>query len=416
MISTNLEVIWEMSARMTPTNHFLERISNAYVAARTSTPFHHYSKHWNIFPDNYCEIIRTRENWECYRRNGLTAGFDFLPRTNWQLAKTLRPQPIDERWRKPTLDHYRQLTQHVDHDFIATYSESSAGSPVAFEADGILVDSVDLNLVYNIYRIIATASHISLAPRFVCDIGGGYGGLASKLKMAFPDATVICLDLPEVNAVQAVHLNSLYPDADVLLFGEESAVSSEIMAKYDFCILPGWALDEMDHQFMDIYINTRSMMEMNSETIKGYFQTIQRTLRRGGFFYNANRYRKTTVGEEILIKSYPYDKRWVFLASSPLYIQPHVHELIGVRMSFDVWPAPSVSLESLPPYGVKDIAVALRRAAQVAVLLVVGNNASTNPGVPGLLRNGYKRLLRGISGWLRSKPRLHRAVSRLRGR
>jgi len=64
---------------------------------------------------------------------------------------------------------------------------------------------------------------------------------------------------------------------------------------------------------IDMVINHRSMMEMNWHTINNYFNHIHRITKIGGIFHCVNRFQKTSVGEDIRIKKYPFDEYWKIL-------------------------------------------------------------------------------------------------------
>ena len=82
---------------------------------------------------------------------------------------------------------------------------------------------------------------------------------------------------------------------------------------------------------IDFFINTRSMMEMNKEIIKKYFNLIESHISVNGFFLNINRYEKSTVGEKILLHEYPYDNNWDVIISKPSYLQAGIHFLLTQR-------------------------------------------------------------------------------------
>ena len=85
---------------------------------------------------------------------------------------------------------------------------------------------------------------------------------------------------------------------------------------------------------IDFFINTRSMMEMNYEVIKSYFNFIHEYSAEGGFFLNINRYEKSSVGYPIRISEYPYDIYWKVIISEPSFNQNWIHFLLTQR-SFD---------------------------------------------------------------------------------
>lgn len=105
------------------------------------------------------------------------------------------------------------------------------------------------------------------------------------------------------------------------------------LKNYDFVLLPDWLSGQVSDACVDLVVNTRSMMEMNLDTIGKYFSDLQRWMKVGGIFYNVNRYAKFTVGVPIRLRDYPYDNRWTVEFSRPSFFQPHVHELMTRRSS-----------------------------------------------------------------------------------
>lgn len=97
--------------------------------------------------------------------------------------------------------------------------------------------------------------------------------------------------------------------------------------------MPDWLAHQLAPESVNLVINTRSMMEMNRETIAKYFREIHLFLKPGGFFYNVNRYSKDTVGEPIRFRDYPYDERWSVELSNSSFFQPHVHEMMARRQA-----------------------------------------------------------------------------------
>jgi hypothetical protein len=83
---------------------------------------------------------------------------------------------------------------------------------------------------------------------------------------------------------------------------------------------------------VDLFINTRSMMEMNFDIIKQYFLFINKHIAPNGFFYNVNKLRKNTVGHNIDLDNYPYDDKWTVVSSKPSWMQEiKIHGLLTRR-------------------------------------------------------------------------------------
>ena len=129
------------------------------------------------------------------------------------------------------------------------------------------------------------------------------------------------------------YLKELYPQKKFYLFDDYK--KNEFLSKldfdeYDIIILPPNC--NIDKKIkIDFFINTRSMMEMNFDVIKSYFDFIHQYLIDDGYFLNINRYEKTSVGYPIRISEYPYDTNWKVIISEPSFNQNWIHFLLTQR-------------------------------------------------------------------------------------
>ena len=129
----------------------------------------------------------------------------------------------------------------------------------------------------------------------------------------------------------------MHPKSVALLYsdyvGQENRpqLTKEFIRQHDFIILPPWCVNDIENEVVDLYINTRSMMEMTTETIGYYFDVINRSIRLDGLFYCVNRYEKSTVGYPVRISEYPFDDYWDVIFSEPFWRKPHIHELMVSR-------------------------------------------------------------------------------------
>ena len=69
-------------------------------------------------------------------------------------------------------------------------------------------------------------------------------------------------------------------------------------------------------------------MEMKKRDIREYFHLIEKNLRKGGFFFNNNRYFKDTSGEKIRLYEYPYNKKCKVIYSNQYLFFYRLHTLI----------------------------------------------------------------------------------------
>jgi putative sugar O-methyltransferase len=166
----------------------------------------------------------------------------------------------------------------------------------------------------------------------ICEIGGGFGSLA-RLIISQSKVKYFLIDLPETNLLSAFYLNEHFKDKKIFTY--EKVTNNEInekdIAQYDIIILPPWV--HLASIKIDLFINTRSMMEMNFSIINDYFKFIVKNISINGFFYNCNRYYKDTVGHPIQLHKYPYDNFWKVINSEPTWCQRRLHTLITQRSS-----------------------------------------------------------------------------------
>ncbi len=267
------------------------------------------SRHWErFFTEETIDALRDENKLAGFRSNDLKN--DLEDRASWF----------------STADAYKRLAKITGPEWIETYAETSIGNPKTVSIGGHAINFHELVLCQYLWTISEAAS-----PATIVEIGGGYGGLAHKLKKRFPTSHYVSLDLPEALTLQAYYLSWLYPQAKFYLFDDYVDGKPIEPERYDFTLLPGWFAPKLREKSTDLFINTRSFMEMNRDVIADYFHLIQRSLKTDGLFYNVNRYFKDTVGEPIRFRDYPYDNLWKVQFSRPSFFQPHVHEMMTVR-------------------------------------------------------------------------------------
>lgn len=186
----------------------------------------------------------------------------------------------------------------------------------------------DVNSFFAIYYLRKIESVIpKLRDLTIWEIGGGYGALAqSIIKTSKSNIKYFFTDLPEANLQAAYFLKMHFPNLRVAIdsdfVGNEIPVSA--LKNYDvFIVNPNIKFCE-EIKF-DLVINTRSMMEMELNVIKNYFDRITRSIHENGVFFCVNRYWKSTVGQDIKLVDFPFDDQWLTLLSEPCHVQPHIH-------------------------------------------------------------------------------------------
>jgi len=363
---------------MPDSSDLLRRLRDNYQLACAHTPPEHKSSHWDVFPEDYVRAFDADEAWPKLLRNALSHGLndDFAAFVE---SGNKGPDEEGTPYRLRHAHDYRDLLPAVLTDarqietirrvlgsvvqicgagFVVDHLAPLAGDPACARFDltvpgrevqpDVAINAHDLSLIYYFWQILRT-TRAALGQRpVIAEIGGGFGGLAAKLKDAYPDALCLLFDLPEVTAVQHYYLRSRFPEArivDMTLWMEEGHAALD---QADFAVLPGWLMTEFAEGSVDLAINVRSMMEMTPVAIAFYLEQVQRVVRESGVFACVNRYAKGDP--PIKLKDYPFDGRWRLLLSQASAVQPHIHELVAERtaeaQAFTVHDA----LQSLPPF------------------------------------------------------------------
>ncbi len=303
-------------------------MKTSYDLSKSYFPKYLISKHWNIYPSEFREILFKEENIKDFRSNEISFKF------NDSLEKGMY-----SRTRK-VFNKLRKITGQA---FIEQNKEIGVGNPKTYKIDKECYDYHDLFLIYFFYTLLPFLSERNKKNIFISDIGGGYGGLIHLIKKNFPNSVCLLFDLPEQNYVSNYYLQKLNPKAKILNLERlvklkkvkslnSMNITKDDIINYDYVILPGYLIKNFDNNLVDIFINTRSFMEMNLETVDFYFSNIQKKIKDDGLFYCVNRYQKKTSGDLIKFKYLPFDEKWKFLLSRRSFHQPMIHEAMLQRV------------------------------------------------------------------------------------
>lgn len=124
--------------------------------------------------------------------------------------------------------------------------------------------------------------------RLIWEIGAGWGGFPRAFKTLFPDTTYLIVDLPELFLFSATFLPTVFPDAKLMFYGEESW-QPEAMLDADFVFVPHTALEKLEPPRLDLTLNMVSFQEMTSEQVAGYVRRAYEL--ESPFLYSLNRER-----------------------------------------------------------------------------------------------------------------------------
>ena len=241
----------------------------------------------------------------------------------------------DAMYRKSylNLQEISEWTNHISEDIlINNLSNHNIGNSL----DVILHQGkyYDYNKFFQIYYYSLINQYLS--SKSICfEIGAGYGALAEVI-INNKDSKYFIIDLLEANLITSYYLNKVFTNKKIFLFDDYlsngNIIGETHLSNFDIFILPP-NLNFDDSIKFDFFINTRSMMEMDSGTINDYFNFIHKYSHAESFFLNVNRYEKITVGERICLSDYPYDKNWNTKISIPAFKQDHIHLLLTQRSS-----------------------------------------------------------------------------------
>ena len=267
------------------------------------------SNHWKRY--NYRFKLFKKENLLNFRNNGLSNGLDDqnkipIIRRELSLLKKL----INYRFIKKNLikTNFGNLNNYI-------------------KIKDLFLDHGQLYFIYWLYFLKKKIKKI----KYICEIGAGYGGLSTKILNNYSKTKYLIIDLPEANFLSSFFLSRNYPNKKILLAYEKKreVIYKSDFKKYDIIIIPPWF--KVEEIKFDLFINTRSMMEMDKDIIYEYFNFIQNNISEKGYFFNVNRYFKNTVKKPIKLTDYPYDNNWETIISKPSWKQRHIRILLTQR-------------------------------------------------------------------------------------
>lgn len=334
-----------------------------YMSSKIGEPTDFVTEHWNVFGNNFSNLLDDPEKWSRMLRNAITLGLNdtlvkisnkrFLSEDNefWhnlrdETLKDLLDDPIDDDDEIMKLKNFFHETAALTSpDYVINNVMKKICAPIGIDLEVsykgkdklVFCNQHDLDDIYHSWEILSNVGDNFSKKPVICEIGSGYGGLITKIKTNLKNAKCVLLDLPEVNVIQSYYLSNVFKDAKFLGYKDYMEKGSSILKEdFDFLILPGWVCEDIFlEQKVDLFINIRSFMEMPKSQIKTYFDCVHRSLRLNGIFACFNRYSKAMKvhGKEFnnYFREYPFDNNWseIFSKSSP--IQPSIHLLLVKR-------------------------------------------------------------------------------------
>ena len=275
---------------------------------------HFQSNHW-LFNNNKKKKLFTKENLHNFRSNGLSDGMDDKFYTKEQ-AKKFFSELLNTCGKKFL---YNLLLKKN----IGKSNRSLKKSPYYYTAHELF----HIKFIHEIKNFVKINKK-----DIICEIGPAYGSMISKLIKVY-NSKVILIDLPEANFLSHYYLKKIFPKKKFFVSSniKNKSITKKDILKNDIIIICPW--DKLPKISIKLFINARSMMEMNYETIDKYFNLIQNFIYKNGYFLCINRYYKDTVGYPIEMNKYPFDDRWKVLISKASWKQDHIHFLLTQRVN-----------------------------------------------------------------------------------
>ena len=287
----------------------LEEIKKNFVISIKRYRAHYKSNHWKRYDDRI-KLFKI-ENLLNFRNNGLSNGLDdqkspiIIKKELSLLSKLINNRFIKKNLLTTNFGNLKNL----------------------IKIKKILLDSGQLYFIYWLYLLKQNLKKIE----YICEIGAGFGGFSAKMIKNYSKAKYLIIDLPEANFLSSYFLSKNFPNKKILLGYEkkEEIIYKSDFNKYDIIIIPPWF--KVEGIKFDLFINARSMMEMDKEVIFKYFEFIQNNISEKGYFFNVNRYFKDTVREPLKLTNYPYDINWNTIISQASWQQKHIRILLTQR-------------------------------------------------------------------------------------
>jgi putative sugar O-methyltransferase len=224
-----------------------------------------------------------------------------------------------------SLERERAYSERVHHifrgmvsrDFAKGLPETTFGSPLVFEHEGV---SRSANFWINAAttrRVVEfVKSYGKAGPLRVLEIGPGWGGCVYQLHHSIEVESYTLVDLPENLYISTLHLGTVLPNREIEFIDVDGGKVTEIPAGTVCACLPG-AIGRIQAKY-DLVLNSFSMQEMDLESVREYIDWIETILSPEGIFVSLNSHAKAGVERP---SDYRYEKfhihHWGVFRSAP---------------------------------------------------------------------------------------------------
>ncbi len=186
---------------------------------------------------------------------------------------------------------YHRNAKYIRKEILASISESHAGKNHCAIYRGNRVSEKILFHSLIVNDIITNIQFDKKDKNVIFDIGSGYGGLDRILYNYIPNSCFILLDLPETLILTSYFIKYNFPDKKIALLDDIVGRLDQfetLIEEYDFIIIPPSVTKQIPDNCVDLVINSASLAFMAEEYLTYYLTNINRTLKKGGYFYSLN--------------------------------------------------------------------------------------------------------------------------------
>ena len=298
-------------------NSFLQKIQSNFEKSRDNYDSISKSRYWKKSINDKIKLFNIK-NLEKFRSNNLSKNIDDFYINQKGVYKI-----------------YDELEKDCGKSFINKFlsSKNIGKAKKIIKLNNKIITASDL---FHIKYIFDLNNSIRLEKiNTICEIGQGFGLLASKL-LKIKNYKIILIDLPESNYITIYYLKKLFPRKKIFMDIDmpNKKLTKKMLKHGDIFVITPWI--DIKNIKIDLFINSRSMMEMNTRSILNYFNLIHTKIKKFGYFLCINRYYKDLVGYPIEFHRYPFNDNWKTIISKSSWIQPHIHFLLVQNVNYKI--------------------------------------------------------------------------------
>jgi hypothetical protein len=180
-------------------------------------------------------------------------------------------------------DYYNKLK-------LFDYDPNKIITPLIGNPTGVLYNNniISIDTLRNAYHAYEMYHLLMDVPKAkIVEIGGGCGSQAYQMIQMENNniSKYYIFDIPEVIAISSYFLLSALPHKKILLYGEIND-KENINDQYDLILLPHFEIEKLKDSSVDLFFNSCSFSEMDSDSASKYLEVIERSCRK--YFYHNN--------------------------------------------------------------------------------------------------------------------------------